>query len=99
MLFFFRNVLGKEFGKIDGVVRAKRKPYIPMVLSRQEVDLVIKNLHCPYDLVMQMLYGCGLRLFECMKLRVSNFNFDRGILTAHDGKGQKDLCQPFAPGQ
>lgn len=95
LLFFFRHVLGKEFGKIDGVVRAKRKPYIPVVLSRREVDLVIENLRYPYDLVVKMLYGCGLRLSECMKLRVSNFNFDHGILTVHDGKGQKDRTMPL----
>lgn len=95
LLFFFRNVLGKEFGKIDGVVRAKRKPYIPVVLSREEVDLVIKNIRYPYDLVVKMLYGCGLRLSECMKLRVNNFNFDHGILTIHDGKGGKDRTVPL----
>lgn len=66
LLFFFRNILKKEFGKIDGVVRAKRRPYIPVVLSREEVDLIILKLRYPYDLIVKLLYGCGLRLFECM---------------------------------
>ena len=95
LLFFFRNVLKKEFGKIDGVVRAKRKPYIPVVLSRQEIDRVLDNLVSPYDLVVKLLYGCGLRLSECMKLRVHNFNFDHGVLTVHDGKGKKDRTVPL----
>jgi integron integrase len=95
LLFFFRNILRKEFGKIDGVVRAKRKPYIPVVLSRKEVDLVIKKLRYPYDLIVKLLYGCGLRLSECLSIRINNLNFDAGILTIHDGKGKKDRTLPL----
>ena len=95
LLFFYRHVLNKEFGKIDGVVRAKRKPYIPVVLSRKEIDNVLKHLEPPFDLVVKLLYGCGLRLFECLGLRVHCLNFDAGILTVHDGKGQKDRTVPL----
>ena len=95
LLFFFRNILKKEFGKIDGVIRAKRKPYIPVVLSRREVDLVIKKLRYPYDLIVKLLYGCGLRLSECMSIRINNLNFDAGVLTIHDGKGKKDRTLPL----
>jgi integron integrase len=95
LLFFYRHVLRKEFGKIDGVVRAKRKPYIPVVLSREEVETILKHLAPPYDLVVKLLYGCGLRLFECLGLRVHCLNFDAGILTVHDGKGQKDRTVPL----
>jgi integron integrase len=95
LLFFYRNVLNKEFGKLDGVVRAKRKPYIPVVLSREEIDNIISHLDAPYDLVVKLLYGCGLRLFECLGLRVHCFNFDMGVLTIHDGKGQKDRTVPL----
>jgi integron integrase len=95
LLFFFRHVLKREFGKIDGVVRAKQKPYIPVVLSRKEIDSVLENLKSPYDLVVKMLYGCGLRLFECLNLRINSFNFDFGILTIHDGKGKKDRTVPL----
>jgi len=70
LLFFFRHVLHKEFGKIDGVVRAKRKPYIPVVLTRKEIDAIPAHPSPPYDLVVKLLYGCGLRLFECLNLRV-----------------------------
>lgn len=95
MLFFFRHVLGKEFGKIDGVVRAKRKRYIPVVLSREEIDSVIGCLEPPFDLVMKLLYDCGLRISECLTLRVGCFNLDAMILTVHDGKGQKDRTVPL----
>ncbi len=95
LLFLFRHILGKEFGKVDGVVRAKRKPYIPVVLSRDEIDKVIGNLRYPCELIAKLLYGCGLRLFECVKLRVQDFNFDNLILTIHDGKGKKDRTVPL----
>ena len=95
LLFFFRNILKKDLGKVDGVVRAKRKPYIPVVLSREEIDNIIKKLPYPYSLMAKLLYGCGLRLFECLNLRLNNFNFDAGVVTVHDGKGQKDRTVPL----
>jgi len=95
LLFLFRHVLEKDFGRVEGVVRAKRRPYIPVVLSRQEVDQVIRRLEYPYDLVAKLLYGCGLRLFECLKLRVQDLNFGMKVLTVHDGKGQKDRTVPL----
>jgi integron integrase len=95
LLFFFRHVLNREFGKIDGVVRAKRKSYIPVVLSREEIDTIVGNLKYPYDLVVKLLYGCGLRLFEFLNLRIQSFNFDFSILTVHDGKGKKDRTAPL----
>jgi integron integrase len=95
LLFFFKHILKKDFGQHKDNVRAKRRPYIPVVLSREEVDLVLKNLSYPYDLVVKLLYGCGLRLFECLNLRVQNFNFDSGILSIHDGKGKKDRTVPL----
>ena len=95
LLFLFKQVLKKEFGEIKGVVRAKRKPYIPVVLSRQEIDLIFDHLDDPVDLVAKLLYGCGLRLFECLKLRVQDFNFDAGVVTIHDGKGKKDRTVPI----
>ncbi|NOR68828.1 MAG: tyrosine-type recombinase/integrase [Methylomarinum sp.] len=87
LLFLFKHVLKQEFGEIKGVVRAKRKPYIPVVLSRDEIDLIFDHLDYPVNLVAKLLYGCGLRLFECLKLRVQDFNFDAGLVTIHDGKG------------
>jgi len=95
LLFLFKQVLKKEFGEIKGVARAKRKLYIPVVLSRQEIDLIFDHLDDPVNLAAKLLYGCGLRLFECLNLRVHNFNFDAGVLTIHDGKGKKDRTVPI----
>jgi integron integrase len=95
LLFFYRHVLHKEFGQVEGIVRAKRKPYIPVVLSRDEINAILKHLDPPYALVVKLLYGCGLRLFECLGLRVQCMNFDAGVLTVHDGKGQKDRTVPL----
>ena len=95
LLFLFRHVLKKEFDEIKGVARAKRKPYIPIVLSREEIDIIFDNLDDPVNLAAKLLYGCGLRLSECLNLRVQCFNFDVGILTVHDGKGKKDRTVPI----
>lgn len=95
LLFVFRHILGREFGKVDGVVRAKRKPYIPVVLSREEVQRIIDCLDGQYKLIVSLMYGCGLRISECLSLRVHNFNFDMKVLTIHDGKGKKDRTVPL----
>ena len=95
VLFLFRHIVKTEFGDLKGTVRAKKKPTIPVVLSREEIDSVTAKLSDPYDLVVKLLYGCGLRLFECLQLRVQDLNFDTGILTVHDGKGKKDRSVPL----
>ena len=94
-VFLFRRILKKEFGRLHGLVWAKRRPYIPVVLSRNEVDAILLHLSYPYDLLVKLLYGCGLRLFECLQLRINHLNFDTMILTIHDGKGQKDRTVPL----
>ena len=95
LLFLFRHILKKDFGDHKDIPRAKKSSYIPVVLTRKEVDAVIRRLAPPYDLVVKLLYGCGLRLFECLKLRVQNFNFDEGVLTVMDGKGKKARTVPI----
>lgn len=74
VLFFYRHVLKKDIGEHRDVVRAKYRPDIPVVLSRREVDKVIRHLDPPYELIIKMLYGCGLQLSECLQLRVRNFD-------------------------
>ncbi len=80
---------------MKNIPRAKKKPYIPVVLSRQEVDPVMGLIPHPSDLVVKLLYGCGLRLSECLNLRIHNFNFEMCVLTVHDGKGGKDRTVPL----
>ena len=95
LLFFYRHIIKIDFGDQKNNLRAKRKTYIPVVLSRDEVNSIIEGLSYPYNLVVKILYGCGLRMSECLNLRVNNFNFDAGILTIHDGKGKKDRTVPL----
>ena len=94
LLFFFRHGLNREFGKLRDVPRAKKTLYIPAVLSREEIDAILAQLSYPNDLVVKMLFGCGLRLFEGLQLRVRDFNFDAKMLTVH-GKGKKDRTVPL----
>ena len=94
LLFLFRHALKRDFGELRDVPRAKKSLYIPVVLSREEVDSIIQYLYHPYSLIVKLLFGCGLRLFECLQLRVRDFNFDAGILTIH-GKGKKDRTAPL----
>lgn len=74
--------------------RAKKSLYVPVVLSREEIDAIVGHLSYPYNLVVKLLFGCGLRQFECLQLRVKDFNFEAGILTIH-GKGKKDRTVPL----
>ena len=94
LLFFFRHGLKREFGELRDVPRAKKSLYIPAVLSREEIDAIVKELSPPYNLVVKVLFGCGLRLFEGLQLRVKDFNFDVNVLTVH-GKGKKDRTVPL----
>lgn len=95
LLFLYRHILKTDYELGDTVIRARRTRFIPVVLSRQEVDAVLARLQEPYKLAVQLLYGCGLRLNECLCLRVQCINFDEGILTVHDGKGRKDRTVPL----
>ena len=94
ILFLFRHALKKDFGILRDVPRAKKSLYIPMVLSRPEIDTILNQLSYPFKLVVSLLFGCGLRLFEALQLRVRDFNFDDGMLTIH-GKGKKDRTVPL----
>ena len=94
LLFLFRHALKRDFGMLRDVPRAKKSLYIPVVLSRAEIDAIVQHLYHPYSLIVKLLFGCGLRLFECLQLRVRDFNFDAGILTVH-GKGKKDRTVPL----
>jgi integron integrase len=95
LLFLYRHVLKKEFGEIKGLPQAKRRPSIPVVLSREEIELIFDHLGEPVDLIAKLLYGCGLRLSEGLNLRVHCLNFDAGMLTVQNGKGKNDRTVPI----
>lgn len=95
LLFLFRHILKRDYELGDRVVRAKVSKYIPTVLTRPEVDAVLELLSFPHDLIVSMLYGCGLRLSESLNLRVSDLDFEENLVIVHDGKGKKDRSVPM----
>ncbi|NTW58262.1 MAG: integron integrase [Nitrospirae bacterium] len=97
LLFLFRHVLKRDFGNHKDIPRAKKSTYVPVVLSRDEVQEVFARLHHPHQLIAKLQYGCGLRCFEAVKVRVKDFNFDAGLLTIK-GKGGKSRAVPI-PGK
>jgi integron integrase len=90
LLFLYRHVLARELGNLDGVVRARRGVNVPVVMTRTEVGLVLGQLGGDKWLIASLLYGSGLRLMECLRLRVKDVDFTRGEITVRDGKGGKD---------
>jgi len=90
LLFLYREVLGVELPWLDNVVRAKRPVHLPVVLSREEVRAVLQRLDGVPRLMTVLLYGAGLRLLECCRLRVKDVDFATNQLTIRDGKGHKD---------
>ena len=95
LLFLFRHVFTKELGDLSDTPRAKRSKYIPTVLSRQEVERLLAELHEPYALLAMLMYGCGLRLSEAANLRIKDFNFDTRMLSVQFGKGGKSRTVPL----
>jgi Phage integrase, N-terminal SAM-like domain/Phage integrase family len=95
LLFLFRHVFSTELGDLPETPRAKRTKYIPTVLSRQEVERLLAELHEPYGLLARLMYGCGLRLSEAADLRIQDFNVDTGMLSVQFGKGGKSRTVPL----
>jgi len=90
LLFLYRHVLDKEVDSLLDTVRAYPNRRLPTVLSQQEVRRLIKEMTGIPKLMAQLVYGCGLRLKECVRLRVQDVDFERGTLTVRSGKGDKD---------
>jgi integron integrase len=90
LLFLYRDVLGRALQGLEEGVRAKRPEHLPVVLSRREVERVLEGLRGPTWIVASLLYGSGLRLLECLTLRVKDLDLARSEITVRDGKGQKD---------
>jgi integron integrase len=90
LLFLYNEVLGKKIGLIEGVVRAKRRQRLPVVLTKEEVKKVIDQMNEVPRLMAILLYGAGLRLMECCRLRVKDIDLARNEIVVRSGKGNKD---------
>jgi integron integrase len=83
-------VLGRKIGELGDVIRARRQRHLPVVLTRHEVKAVLAELDGDAWLMASLMYGAGLRLTECLRLRVQDIGFLRAEITVRDGKGGKD---------
>lgn len=90
VLFLYRDVLGIQLPWMENVVRAKRPQRVPTVLSREEVQRLLAQMDGRPWLLASLLYGSGLRLMECLRLRVKDADFARNEITVRGGKGAKD---------
>ena len=96
LIFLYRKVLNRPMGEIPGIVRSRKKVKIPVVLTQTEVASLLSKLEGVHWLTGCLLYGSGLRLMECIRLRVKDIDFDRLSITIRDGKGGKDRVVTLA---
>ena len=96
LLFLFRNVLKIEVKDLDQTVRAKRGQRLPVVLTPEEVQKLLEHIKSDYVLLTQLIYGSGLRLTEAARLRISDIDFDNGLIFVRSGKGDKDRSTMLA---
>ncbi|HXH07439.1 MAG TPA: integron integrase [Vicinamibacterales bacterium] len=90
ILFLYKEVLDRPLEWLDGIVRAKPTRRMPVVLSREEIKAVLGQLEGVAWLMASLLYGAGLRLLECARLRVKDVDFQRNQIVVRGGKGDKD---------
>jgi integron integrase len=90
LLYLYRQVLGRQVGELEELVRARKSRRLPVVLTRDEVRALLAELDGEPWLMAALMYGCGLRLMECLRLRVQDIDFMGGEITVRDGKGGKD---------
>jgi integrase len=92
LLFLYREVLGGEMDWVDGFEQAQRSRRVPVVLNREEMQALLKQLTGLQGLIGQVLYGTGLRLLEGLRLRIKDVDFATGRILVHDGRVKR--CAP-----
>ena len=90
LVFFFKHVLNKNIEKKISAVKARPKVRLPVVLSQGEVQKIFRNMSGVTRLMAMLVYGCGLRLTECLQLRIKDIDLERGMVIVRSGKGNKD---------
>jgi integron integrase len=101
LVFLYKVVLERPLAEIAGVVRVKKPQRLPVVLTRSEVAALLKQLEGEYWLMASLMYGSGLRVMECIRLRIKDIEFSGRAIIVRDGKGDKDrvtmLPDPLTP--
>jgi len=95
VLFLYDGALRQKLPRIEGIVPARRPHRVPVILSQAEVRAILKHMDHPIRLCAQLMYGGGLRVSECVSLRVKDVDFDRREIIVRDGKGGKDRRTPL----
>jgi len=90
ILFLYRDVLGRQLPWLDEVVRAKKPRRLPVVLTRQEIQRILARLRNEKWIAVMLMYGAGLRLLECLRLRVKDIDFSYRQIVVREGKGKRD---------
>jgi integron integrase len=90
LLFLYQQVLERKLAFIDNVERVKRPAKLPVVFTRAEAHAVLAQLKSDYRLMAELLYGSGLRLMECLRLRIKDIDFGYNRITVRDGKALRD---------
>jgi site-specific recombinase XerD len=90
IVFMYREVVRRDPGEYGEFDRAKRPKRLPTVLTRDAVKRVLAHMEGTHGLMARLLYGNGMRLMECVRLRIKDVDFSRGTITVRSGKGDKD---------
>jgi len=90
LVFCYRKVLGRELAKDMNIRHAKRPQRLPTFFERDDLGRMFQSLQGTQGLILRLLYGSGMRLLECLRLRVQDLHFERKAITVRNGKGQKD---------
>jgi integron integrase len=94
--FLYEHVVGRPLERVDGVAPARGSRRVPVVLSQREVRALLQHLGDPVRLCVGLMYGSGLRVLECVSLRVKDVDLDRRMIVVRGGKGTKDRRTPLA---
>ena len=95
LLFLYRDVVRRPLARVEGVVPARQQARVPVVLSEGEVRSILDELKEPAKLCVTLMYGAGLRVSECVSLRIKDVDFDRAEIVVRGGKGDKDRRTPL----
>ena len=90
LLFFYRNVLGQDFGDFRNTIRAKKSSRVPVVLTKEEIKKVFRHLSGKPELALKLIYASGIRVSECVRLRIKDLDFGNYSLVVRSDKGDKD---------